>query len=326
MMEQLRYGILSTASIVPRFVNALKASGTGTAIAIASRESARAQTLGEELGIPKSYGSYEDLLADPEIDVVYVAMINSLHYLYAKKALQAGKHVICEKPMTLKTAEAFELFDEAKARGQFVTEAQKSVFLPVIQDVRAFLAEGKLGNVHLLDFTSSCAATYNGWLHSEEAGGGALFGNAGYCISLVQLLCGSIVDYNGLATFGSSEVEEQCVLNMNVGGKTLAVSKISTNVLTTNGLVIWGDLGRIEIPDYWKARTATVYLNSGETIRFEHPCQYELVYEIRHFDECIRRGLTESPVTSREATLQTLSILEHLSDTWRTQRTNLFDS
>ena len=317
-MEQLRYGILSTASIVPRFVNALKASGTGTVLAIASRESDRAQAMGEKLGIPKSYGSYENLLADPEIDVVYVAMINSLHYLYARKALQAGKHVICEKPMTLRTTEAAELFDEARECGRFITEGQKSVFLPVMQDVRAFLAEGRLGNVHLLDFTSSCAPVYNGWLHSKEAGGGALYGNAGYCIGLVQMLCGPITDYNGLATFGTSEVEEQCVLNMNVGGKTLAVSKITTNVLATNGLVIFGDNGRIEIPDYWKARAATVYFNSGETIRFERPCQYELIYEIRHFDECIRKGLTESPVTSRKATLQTLSMMESLSDTWRT--------
>ena len=313
----IRYGILSTASIVPRFVAALNDSGTGTAAAIASRNLEAAKQAAEQLGIPKAYGSYDELFQDPEIDAVYVAMINSLHYEYAKKALEAEKHVIVEKPMTLHVKEAEELFRLAKEKNLFITEAQKSVFLPVYQDILQFLKEGKLGTVHMMDFSSSCAATYNGWLHSAEAGGGALFGNAGYSLSLARMLGGELSEVTGLATFGNSQVEEQCVLNMNIGGKILGVSRISTNVLAENGLVIWGDNGSIRVPDYWKARTAYVTLNNGETLTFDHPCAHELVYEVEHFNSCIAQGLTESIVTSCQITTEIVRIMESLSETWR---------
>lgn len=316
-MKTLRYGILSTASIVPRFINAMRAEGCGEILAVASRNMETAKAFAEKYQIPKSYGSYEELLADPEIDVVYIAMINSLHYTYAKKALEAGKHVICEKPFTLRTEEAEELFALAKEKGLFITEALKTVFLPVFEDIKNLINDGCLGNIHLVDFTSSCAATYNTWLHSHQAGGGALYGNAGYCIGILHMLFGEISSYNGLATFGNSEVEEQCVLNMEIDQKILAVSKISTNVLAQNRALIFGDKGYIEIPNYWKADRAVIHYNNGKTVSIEHPCQYELRYEIAHFHECICQGLTESPITTKSHTLNSLKIIESLADNWR---------
>jgi len=316
-MEKLRYGILSTASIVPRFVAALRETGTGEAVAIASRSAEKAAAKAAELGIEKSYGSYEALLCDDTLDVIYVAPINSEHYRYAKLALAHGRHVISEKPFTLKSAEARELFALAKEKGKFIAEAQKAVFLPVMQDIKALIASGALGKIHFMDFTSSFSAVYNEWLHSAEAGGGALYGNASYSLHLIKFLFGrEITAYSGLCTKGDSAVDEQCVVNLRVGRDMMAVSKISTNVLAVNGAAINGSLGRIEIPDYWKARTATVYYASGETVTLEYPCEHELVYELAHFNRCIGEGLLQSPVMDEAMTVDTLEMMERLQSSW----------
>ena len=107
----VRYGILSTASIVPRFVKGMELCGNGTVDAIASRDIHKAETAAQELGIKKAYGDYHELLDDPDIDAVYIPVINSLHYTYAKDALNKGKHVIVEKPFVLHASEAEELFE-----------------------------------------------------------------------------------------------------------------------------------------------------------------------------------------------------------------------
>ena len=317
-MKIYKYGILSTASIVPRFINALKESGTGTVEAIASRTEEKALEKAKEWGIPRSYGSYEALLADEMIEVVYVAMINSEHYRYALKALEAGKHVICEKPFTLRKQEAEHLFAAAKEKGLFIAEAQKSVFLPVMQDVKALIREGKLGTIQFMDFTSSCSAVYNEWLHSSEAGGGALTGNASYSIHLAKFLFEKeITSYSGLCTKGNSEVDEQCVLNLCIDNRILFVSKISTNVKAIDRALIFGEKGYIEIPEYWKARRAVVHYNTGEETILEHPCQYELIYEIQHFHDCMQKGLLQSPVMNEEMTVSTLEIMENLRNGWK---------
>lgn len=312
-MEKLRYGVLSTASIVPRFVAALRESGTGEAAAMASRTAPKAAVCAKDLGIPKSYGSYEELIADPNIDVIYVAPINSEHYRYARLALEHGKHVVCEKPFTLKSSEAEELFRLAEKKGKFIVEAQKAVFLPVMRDVRDFISSGKLGKIHFMDMTSSCGSEYNDWLHSAEAGGGALYGSSGYTLHISQILFDKeITAYSGLCSFGDSAVDEQCVVNLRLGNDMLVISKISTNVLAVNKAVIFGDLGRIEIPYYWKARMATVYYNDGKTEVFEHPCEHELVYEVEHFNKCIKDGLLQSPVMNEKMTVNALRIIESL--------------
>lgn len=317
-MELLRYGILSTASIVPRFINALRESGSGEAVAIASRSAEKAKEKAEQWNIGKSYGSYEELLRDPEIDVVYVAMINSEHYRYALKALEHGKHVICEKPFTLKKEEARHLFQVAGKKKLFLAEAQKSVFLPVMRDIKDLIAAGKLGKIHFADFTSSCSSVYNAWLHSEKAGGGALYGSASYSLHLARYLFDSkIEEYSGLCTKGGSTTEEQCVINLRLANDVMLVSKISTNVSAQNKAFLYGDLGYLEIADYWKARTAVVHYNSGETAELSHPCRYELVYEIEHFNRCIREGLLQSPVMNEEMTVSTIEIIENLHNSWQ---------
>lgn len=316
-MKKLRYGILSTASIVPRFLAALRESGTGEAIAVASRDADRAAEKARDWHIPQSYGSYEAMLAEGGFDVVYVASINSEHYACAKMALEHGYHVICEKPFTLRSDQARELFALAAKQECFIAEAQKAVFLPVMEEIRKILASGTLGKVQFLDFTSSCDPVYNAWLHSLAAGGGALYGSEGYSLHLAKYILGlDITQYSGLCTFGQSEVDEQCVVNLRLGDDVMAVSKISTNVLALNRAYIFCDKGFIEIPDFWKARSASIHFRTGETQLLSYPCDHELIYEIEHFDHCIRNGLLQSPIMDEDLTISVIAIMEDLQRQW----------
>ena len=124
----MKIGILSTSSIAPRFIAAVREEGSFEVIALSSRTLEKAEEKANAWGIPKAYGSHEDLLKDSDVDIVYISAVNSAHYRWAKAALLAGKHVICEKPCTTTEAQTRELFALAKEKGLFLMEAQKMLF------------------------------------------------------------------------------------------------------------------------------------------------------------------------------------------------------
>ncbi|QKJ88604.1 Gfo/Idh/MocA family oxidoreductase [Paramixta manurensis] len=311
------YGILSTASIVPRFVNAVRNSGEGDIVAIASRSLDKAQEKAAQLGIGRYYGSYQELMEDEQVNIIYVATINSEHYANCLMALEHGKHVICEKPFALKKQQAETLFRLAQERQLFIMEAQKVVFLPVMAAIKARLQAGKLGKVHLIDLTSSCEATYNNWLSSLEAGGGCLYGNASYSIQMLAWLFDRMPVYRaGTAIKAEGGADVQCVINLTVGDDTLVVSKISTRVNAINKAFIYGELGYIEIADYWKAREAIIRYYNGETEVLSFPCQYELTYEVEHIHQCLDQGLLTSPIMSERMTVNTTEMLENIHNRW----------
>ena len=313
----MNIGILSTASIVPRFIRAFRElEGGDTILAVASRDAQTAREFAAAWQIPRSYGDYDALLEDAQIDVVYVAMVSGAHAAYTLRALERGKHVICEKPLALTKADAERMFRLAAERGLFLAEAQKAAFLPVTEAVRALIADGTVGPVRYADFTSSFSGSYNTWIHSGRLGGGALFSNGGYSVTLAQLLLGEIAEWAGLCTKGGSDTDEQCAFCLRMECGALVTSRISTVAASPSRALICGDLGYIEIPDFWKAQSARVCLNSGETIPLSFPCRHELVYELRHFLVCINRGLTQSPVADARTSIRTAQILESLHDAW----------
>ena len=167
---KLRIGILSTASIVPRLIGAVRAAEGASSLegctvsAVASRSLENARRKAELWNIPMAFGSYEELIHSGEADIIYIATINSEHYRYARLALEAGRHVLCEKPFTLDAAQARELFALAREKGLFLMEMQKCVFLPVIQRLKGLIRAGEFGRIVMADFSSSFSSTYNSWL------------------------------------------------------------------------------------------------------------------------------------------------------------------
>lgn len=316
-MKKLRFGILSTSSIAPRFIKAVQATKNSKVVALASRNLEKAKEKALLWNVPMAYGSYEELLSSAQIDVAYVAMINSEHYHYARMALEQGKHVLCEKPFTLNASESHELFTLARKKGLFIMEAQKVLFLPVIQRLKELILSGALGSIKMADFSSSFDAGYNSWFFDLQKGGGPLYGNAIYSLQLMQYLfdC-KVIKWTGLCTKSIKTAENQFSISMLLENDLLFTNKTSTSVTTTHVGYLYGEKGYIEIPDYWKARKAIVYYPNREPVVLEYPCEHELVYEVLHTEQCIENHLTESPVMTEAMTTNAIKVLNGIQDLW----------
>ena len=316
----VKYGILSTASIVPRFVKGVRESENGEVVAIASRGEEKAKQKAEELNIKKYYGSYEELYNDDEVDVIYIATINFAHYKNIKDALNAGKHVICEKPLVLEKKQAEELFELAKEKNLFLAEAQKEVFLPVTNKVKEIIKEKQIGEIGLMDFATSFPGDYNAWTLDLSKGGGVFFTNAVYCIEYIEYVLGKpISEYFGMRLkseeFGG---DKECTLNFKIGNDTLATSKISGYVKLLNKLFIYGSEGYIEMDNFYKADKMTIhYYDDREDEEIYHPATCEMTYEINHFNSCIMEGKLTSDVITKEMTIHNVEILENIQNSWK---------
>ncbi|ETA79256.1 Gfo/Idh/MocA family protein [Youngiibacter fragilis] len=318
-MAKIRYGILGAANVAPRFVRAVQNTTDGEVTAIASRDIGKARRMAEELGVLKSYGSYEELVEDPGIDAVYIATPNSLHKEHMILGLEHGKHVVCEKPFTLFESDAHEVFSMAREKGLFVMEAQKSVFLPVTVDIKKILDSGELGKIRLIDCCQSATGFIQDWFYKRESGGGALNGSLSYPLEHAMFLTGSVIEKAaGTATIGETGVDLQCAVSVSLKDGTLLTSRITTLVETNGMAIIWCEKGRVEIPDFWKARHARVFFDNGREIRIDHPCEHEMTYEVEHVNSRIREGLSESPVMTENMTCMAVRTVENVRNMiWR---------
>lgn len=298
---KLRIGILSTASIVPRLIGAVRAAEVYlsdshspyegfTVSSIASRSLKNARQKALLWNVPKAFGSYEELIESGEADVIYIAMINSEHYHYAKLALEAGRHVLCEKPFTLEPSQAEELFALRAGRAWFLMEMQKVVFLPVVRQIKDLIQRGGFGRITWLTFpVPLMPGTTAG--SSTGKGGGPLYGNAGYSLQLMQYLLDCYAaEWTGLCTRSQSGVEDQFSLAVRMENDTLYANKTSIRTDTIHTGYIYGEKGYIELTDYWKAQKAILHYKDRETEILEAPCEYELMYEVIHAEQCIPPG------------------------------------
>jgi len=193
-MSKIRWGVMSTASIgVRQVIPAMQLGEHCEILAIASRNLEKAQAAARQLGIPKAYGTYEELLADPHIDAVYIPLPNHMHVPWSIKALDAGKHVLCEKPIGLTVAQAQELLDVANQHPQLkVMEAFMYRHHPQWQRARQLVVEGKIGDLRTIQsFFSYYKTDPDNIRNRAETGGGGLMDIGCYAISLARFLFGA---------------------------------------------------------------------------------------------------------------------------------------
>lgn len=193
-MQKVRWGVLSTAKIGSETViPALQAAASCEVVALASRNLERAEAAAEAQGLPAAYGSYEALLADPDLDAVYIPLPNHMHVPWSIKALEAGKHVLCEKPIALSAAEAETLQEAARAHPRLkVMEAFMYRFHPQWARAHDLIADGRIGDLRAVHaaFSFFNADPENIRNHTEM-GGGALMDVGGYCLSAARWLFGA---------------------------------------------------------------------------------------------------------------------------------------
>lgn len=190
-MSKLRWGVLSTAKIgTQKVIPAMQLSEYCEIAAIASRNLAKAQEIAGQLHIPKAYGSYEAMLADNQIDVVYISLPNQLHVPWSVKALAAGKHVLCEKPISMNITEAEELYNTAQKYPQLkIMEAFMYRFHPQWKMARQLVVDGKIGELNTIQsFFSYNNIDPSNIRNRLECGGGGLMDIGCYCISLARFI------------------------------------------------------------------------------------------------------------------------------------------
>jgi len=193
-INKIRWGIMSTAKIgVEKVIPALQKGKYCDITALASRDIEKAKKVAGQLSIPRAYGSYEELLADPEIEAVYIPLPNHLHVFWSLKALKAGKHVLCEKPIGLTAAEAQELLDEARKHPQLkIMEAFMYRHHPQWQQVRELIKEGKIGNLRSIQsFFTYYNVDADNIRNKADIGGGALMDIGCYCLSVSRFIFGA---------------------------------------------------------------------------------------------------------------------------------------
>src|SRR5829696_1935558 len=188
----IRWGIVGTGLIARTFAADLEHTDSGTVAAVGSRRQETADAFGERFGVPNRHDSYEALVADPEVDVVYVATHHPMHHRDGLLALRAGKPALVEKPFTMNAAEAEELVAEARGRGLFLMEAMWARFLPHIREIRRLLAEGVLGEIATVhaDHSQSFVEDRAHRLFAPALGGGALLDLGIYPVSFASMVLG----------------------------------------------------------------------------------------------------------------------------------------
>jgi predicted dehydrogenase len=317
-MTKIRWGVLSTANIgVAKVLPAMQRGTLCEVTAIASRELSKAQATAKQLGIPKAYGSYEELLADPEIDAIYNPLPNHLHVPWSIKAIEAGKHVLCEKPIALTTAEAQTLADAARQHPQLkVMEAFMYRHHPQWQRARQIVSAGGIGTLRTIQSFFSYYNDDPGNIRNQaDIGGGGLMDIGCYNISISrfifdaepQRVCG-IVEYDpqlktdrlasGMLDFGSGTATFTC----------------STQLSSYQRVNIFGDTGRIEIEIPFNAppdRPCKIWhqhADGTEEIVFDVCDQYTL-----QGDALARAILDDTPVpTPIEDAVANMAVIEAL--------------
>lgn len=315
-MQQLRYGILSTSSIAPRFVAAVRAAQAGSIVALSSRTCEKAAEKAALWEIPKAYGSHEELLQDPEVDIVYISTVNAQHYPWAKAALERGKHVLCEKPCTPSAVQTQELYDLAREKGLFFMEAEKMLFLPAMDEVRRRIQDGFLGEISMAELSHSFSAAYNNWMFDPEAGGGPLLSSGIYAVQLLLWLFGPIASIGGERSSMPNGVEWQYILTGTTESGVQFCAKNSTRAILDNTAKLFGSKGWVEIPDYWKARKVIFHRPGEEDEVLKFPCEHELIYEAQHVYDCVQNGQITSPVVTAELSVAGIAALEEVKKTW----------
>ena len=191
-MEKLRWGVLGTARIVRKTVPALQRTKNGQVAAVASRDEARAEACAETYGISQAFGSYAALLDAPDIDAVYLTLPNALHYEWVIRSLEAGKHVLCEKPLALSAAECEDIKRMSEKSGFKVLEGFMYRFHPRFEKLQELLRTDVIGKLTFINVAHSFAAEdQNNIRWSSGLGGGALFDVGCYCVNVSRTLAGA---------------------------------------------------------------------------------------------------------------------------------------
>ena len=310
----IRWGIAGPGKISRSFARSMARVDDGEIVAVASRNAERADAFGDEFGVPARYDDYRGLADDERVDVVYVGTPHARHEADAVLYLEAGKHVLCEKPAALNAMQVRRMMAAAEANGVFLMEAVWSRFLPSYRALADVLASGRIGHPLLVeaDFGFRMPIDPTHRLFDPLQGGGALLDLGIYPIQLCLLVLGPIRSIAAGGVIGSTDVDETvaAVLGHEAGGTGVVKASIRTNLSCTARIA--GTEGSIDIPAFMHCPMSfTVRAPAAEVVE----CPFEpdgLQYEIAEVHRCLAEGRTESPTMPLGDTLALATAMDEI--------------
>jgi xylose dehydrogenase (NAD/NADP) len=303
----LRWGILSTANITEKLL------GSGhdqQFVAVGSRDLGRAQAFATEHGITRAHGSYEELLADPEVDAIYNPLPNSLHVEWSIKALEAGKHVLCEKPMSRHPDEVDRAFDVAEREGRVLEEAFMWRHHPQVARTRELIAAGDIGDLRVIRAAFAfVAADPNDIRLQADLDGGGLMDVGCYCVSGCRTLA-SAEPVRGYAEYipGGIGVDVALAATLRFPGDVVAHFDCGVSYLGGDQLEAVGSEGSVFLDDPWHGREAVIELRrNGLVERIETGPANSYALELADFEAAVR-GEDPPLLTRADAVAQARAI------------------
>jgi predicted dehydrogenase len=300
MAKPLRWGIIGTGGIAHTFVRDLGLIDEGVALAVGSRTEASANAFADEFDIPRRYGSYEELVSDPDVDAVYVSTPHPMHHANTLLALNAGKPVLCEKPFTMNSAEARDLVAIAREKGLF--------------KIRELVDSGALGDLVLVE------ADHGQWfpldpehrIFAPELGGGALLDLGVYPVSFASMLLGTPSRITALVDRAFTGVDGQTSMLFGYDSGAHAVLTCTSLARTATRACIAGTEARIEIAGDFYGLTSFDLIKRDRSVEtFEFDMQWRgLRYQAIEVARCLDLGLTESPSMPLDESIAIMETME----------------
>ena len=313
--DRIRWGIAATGGIARQFATGLAQTDDAETVAVASRTAERADAFGAEFDIPHRHASYEDLAADPDVDVVYVASPHSRHEADTLLFLEAGKHVLCEKPFALNERQARRMVEAARERRLFVMEAIWSRFLPAYQLLGDLLADGVIGEIASVDADFGLRFPFDPAhrLFDLALGGGALLDLGIYPLQLASLLLGPPGELHAVAHLGETGADEHVAAVLGHDNGALATIRAATRVSLACTARISGADGVVDLPAFMHCPGSLTVTTAAGVERREAPIVGEgLRYQVVEVHRCLRAGELESPTIPHAETLSLAATMDRI--------------
>lgn len=330
MIRKIRWGILSTGGIAHAFAQAVQVSQTGVLAAVASRKESSALEFARQYQIPYYYGSYGELLRDPEVDAVYIAPPHPFHAEWAIEAAKNKKHILCEKPMTMTLRATDRVVEAARKNRVFLMEAFMYRCHPQTARLVELLRKKTVGEVKLIEaaFCFNRPFDLKHRLWNAKLGGGGILDIGCYPVSMARLLAGAATGkpflnpevVAGTALIGQkSRVDELAIASLRFPGGILAELCCGTGLARGVGVTVWGSKGKIHLPSPWHPGRWSKGLSTIEIQYYDKkkPNSLKVIergnlyaLEADEVGRCLAKGLRESPRMSWADSLSNIKTLE----------------
>lgn len=315
----VKMGIIGAGRIAGFMARTIKDMTLVSRYAIAARDYERAQRFADEYGFEKAFGSYEELAADEEVELVYIATPHSHHYDHVKLCLEQGKHVLCEKAFTVNEGQAAELFAMAKERGLLLTEAIWTRYMPMRRTLEEVLKSGVIGTPYMLSANLCYLIAWKDRIAKPELAGGALLDIGIYTLNFASMVFGNDIErITGTAVLNEYGVDMQETITLVYRDGRMAALHASARSLSDRRGIIYGDKGYLETENINNCEGIKVYdLDRRLVASYETPQQitgYE--YEVEACVHAIEHGETECPQMPHEESLQMLRWMDELRRQW----------